>query len=288
IIIAICTTDAPDVRSFDFNVPAPLADFIARALSRDRARRFQTAKEMLEALSATGITPVRTLGASGASQSVVSGGAVSGPGVGAASGPGENAGVHAPSGRTRVSWTAAGAKSADGEGELDARGVRAQGVRRRGLIALGGVVAAAAFLLTFGLLRSRGGSDANGDGATNAASGKTAAPGGSPFSSAGAAPSANSGLAADAAKATGSPSPGDSTNTAAPSDSATADHAPGKDLPGGARHGAAPPGAKPRRGATPPANPAGATPPPSPPAPTPAASSRAGVAGGLQIKTSYP
>ena len=63
IIISICTTDSPDIRTLDPAVPAPLAEFVARALSRDRASRFQTAKEMLDALQATGVASVRTIGA---------------------------------------------------------------------------------------------------------------------------------------------------------------------------------------------------------------------------------
>src|SRR6266542_5014520 len=59
IIISICTTDAPDLRSIDPTVPAPLAAVVHRALTRDKARRYQSAKEMLEALELTGL--VRSL-----------------------------------------------------------------------------------------------------------------------------------------------------------------------------------------------------------------------------------
>src|SRR6185503_12323254 len=126
IIISICTTDAPDVRSLAPNVPAPLAEFVARSLQRDRARRFQTAKEMLEGLQGTGIGNVRTLGAFSSGQ---------GAATSAATGSGANdaaAAQPAPSGRTRVSWTAAGARSAGPDAEAagvdDERGARATGV----------------------------------------------------------------------------------------------------------------------------------------------------------------
>src|SRR5260370_18305312 len=59
IIISICTTDAPDVRSIDPSIPAELAAVVHRALTRDPARRFPTAKEMLQALqtTSTGLPP---------------------------------------------------------------------------------------------------------------------------------------------------------------------------------------------------------------------------------------
>jgi hypothetical protein len=267
IIISICTTDAPDVRAFDRKVPEPLAEFIARALSRNRAARFQTAKEMLDALSATGVAPVRTLGAPAGAIS----GAASVPGAVKAADRG--AGAHAPSGRTRVSWTAAGVKSAAEIDDVDdPRGARAAGVRRRGLLALGGIVMAAAFVLTFGLLRSRGGSpdDASTSGAgtpTNATS--AAAPG------------------ERAATAAGSAM--DAAGAIAPHDGASAaEHASAAKDPATTARPNIPPASKSRRGTTPPSTPSPApVTPPSPP-PAIAASSRAGVAGGLQIKTSYP
>jgi serine/threonine-protein kinase len=50
IVVAVCTSDAPDVRRFNPAVPAPIADVLARALSRDRRRRFRDARGMREAL----------------------------------------------------------------------------------------------------------------------------------------------------------------------------------------------------------------------------------------------
>jgi len=127
IIIAICTTDAPDIRNVDPSVPPPLAHFVARAMSRDRAARFQTAKEMLDALQATGVAPVRTIGASSSGQGTPMRQV---PSAGASDGASAQS---APSGRTRVSWTAPHGKMAAGDdvGSDDARGARAQSVRRR-------------------------------------------------------------------------------------------------------------------------------------------------------------
>lgn len=47
VLIAICTHDAADVRTLAPEVPAPVAALIARALQRDRDRRFQSAHEFL-------------------------------------------------------------------------------------------------------------------------------------------------------------------------------------------------------------------------------------------------
>jgi serine/threonine-protein kinase len=280
IIISICTTDAPDVRSLDPNVPAPLAEFIARALQRDRARRFQTAKEMLEALQATGIGPVRT----------PFGAFTSGQGAPMAAAPGSRANdaakaQAAPSGRTRVSWTAAGGKSVGNDSESagsdDPRGARAQGVRRRGLMVLGAIVMAATFLLTFGFLRSRGGATSPGASLPGATSKLSAT---ARSTSTGTPPGTDP-------AATGTTAPAGNDSTAGAAGIASADPPAARDAPGaaakptpppsiGKRRGAPPPNSGPSPGAAPAAN-------PSPP-PAAASSSRAGVAGGLQIKTSYP
>jgi serine/threonine-protein kinase len=264
IIISICTTDAPDVRTIHPGVPAALAEFVARALRRDRASRFQTAKEMLDALQATGITPVRTIGAFNSGQ---------GPPAGATTASASNEArpaEAAPSGRTRVSWTAAGALASRSDGDpqdvSDTRGARAKGVRRRGLVILGVIVMAATFLLTFGLLRSRGGEtspDTSGGVVRSGAAAKPPAP--------------------DLT----TPAPSAPSIEPAPAASASADARGVKETPAAVTK-APPGGAKPRRaGATPPSAPvAGTTAAPVPPAAT--ASTRAGVAGGLQIKTSYP
>jgi serine/threonine protein kinase len=51
IIVSICMTDAPDLRKFDPEVPEAVARFVRRALSRDRAKRFSSARQMLVALA---------------------------------------------------------------------------------------------------------------------------------------------------------------------------------------------------------------------------------------------
>jgi tRNA A-37 threonylcarbamoyl transferase component Bud32 len=279
IIISICTTDSPDIRSLDPNVPAPLAEFVARALERDRARRFQTAKEMLEALQATGIASVRNIGAFASGQ---------GAAMAAAARSGANDAVQAqsaPSGRTRVSWTAGGVRSAGEDDESaetsDPLNARARGVRRRGLMALGAIVMGAAFLLTFGLLRRRG-SDPGATAppaATSHGSGTATDPNGTgtavtPGAATGSTPGTETAGAASAEPRAGSAEPrgGKEGSAATPKSSPVPVAAPGK-----TRRGAAPPTAGPAQ-------------PPATPSPTPATagSSRAGVAGGLQIKTSYP
>jgi serine/threonine-protein kinase len=63
IIVAICTADAPDLLSIDPSLPPALAAVVRRALSRDPSKRFQTAKEMLDALQTTGLAPVSLAGA---------------------------------------------------------------------------------------------------------------------------------------------------------------------------------------------------------------------------------
>jgi eukaryotic-like serine/threonine-protein kinase len=50
-LIAICTTDAPDVRAMRPEVPSPVAKLVKRALQRDRTLRFGSAKDMLVALA---------------------------------------------------------------------------------------------------------------------------------------------------------------------------------------------------------------------------------------------
>ena len=50
VILSICMTDAPTVRSYDPQVPPDVSGFVARSLARDRTVRFQTAEKMLAAL----------------------------------------------------------------------------------------------------------------------------------------------------------------------------------------------------------------------------------------------
>src|SRR5260221_494188 len=56
VLLAICMTDAPDVRAIVPSVPDEVAEFLARALARDRRRRFASAAQMLNALHA--IAPI--------------------------------------------------------------------------------------------------------------------------------------------------------------------------------------------------------------------------------------
>lgn len=50
VMLSICMSDAPDVRSIDPSIPGDVASFVARALSRDRMRRPESANHMLAAL----------------------------------------------------------------------------------------------------------------------------------------------------------------------------------------------------------------------------------------------
>jgi serine/threonine protein kinase len=50
VLIAICTQDAPDVRTLAPDVPGTVAAIVSRALERERERRFQSAAEFLAAI----------------------------------------------------------------------------------------------------------------------------------------------------------------------------------------------------------------------------------------------
>ncbi len=50
ILLAVCTTDAPDVRALQPEVPSKIAKLIGRALARERSQRFLSAWQMLSAL----------------------------------------------------------------------------------------------------------------------------------------------------------------------------------------------------------------------------------------------
>lgn len=50
VILAICMQDAPDPRLIEPTIPAGIASFIGRALARDPAHRYESAKHMLAAL----------------------------------------------------------------------------------------------------------------------------------------------------------------------------------------------------------------------------------------------
>ncbi len=51
VLIAICTQDAPDVRTLAPEVPGAVAAIVSRALERERERRFQSAAEFLAAIT---------------------------------------------------------------------------------------------------------------------------------------------------------------------------------------------------------------------------------------------
>ncbi len=155
IIISICTTDPPDLRAINPGIPAPLAAVVHRALSRDKARRFQSARDMLDALQLTGmlhslhgVTPPPLSSADDAASS------------GPAPPGGPQAGVEGAGARTRVSWTKAEPRAGIAVADTlidtpEMRTSRARSMRRRGLLALGLAVTGAAFLLTFVFLRSQ-------------------------------------------------------------------------------------------------------------------------------------
>jgi serine/threonine-protein kinase len=52
VILAICMSDAPTLRSLDPTISEAVSAFVAKSLARDRKERFQNAKEMLIALHA--------------------------------------------------------------------------------------------------------------------------------------------------------------------------------------------------------------------------------------------
>ncbi|MDC0749861.1 serine/threonine-protein kinase [Polyangium mundeleinium] len=63
VIVNICTKAAPDVRTWNPEVPEAVARFLGKALKRNRDKRFANAREMLEALGAAsgGVLPARAL-----------------------------------------------------------------------------------------------------------------------------------------------------------------------------------------------------------------------------------
>lgn len=74
VIVHICTKDVPDVRIHNPGVPDKLAEFLKKALCRDRANRFQTARDMLDALgeASEGLLSARALRISGGRQAFTS------------------------------------------------------------------------------------------------------------------------------------------------------------------------------------------------------------------------
>ncbi|MDI1448941.1 serine/threonine-protein kinase [Polyangium sp. 6x1] len=63
VIVNICTKAAPDVRTWNPEVPEAVARFLAKALKRNRDKRFANAREMLEAIGAAsgGLLSARSL-----------------------------------------------------------------------------------------------------------------------------------------------------------------------------------------------------------------------------------
>lgn len=74
VIVHICTKDVPDVRLHNPGVPDKLAEFLKKGLCRDRANRFQTAREMLDGLgeASDGLLSARALRVSGGRQALSS------------------------------------------------------------------------------------------------------------------------------------------------------------------------------------------------------------------------
>jgi serine/threonine-protein kinase len=144
IIVAVCTTDAPDIRSLNPAVSERLARVVQRALTRDRERRFACARDMLEALEATGLARSSNYGAAVPAASSVD------TAAGSQSAPKEFAAPAEASAGTRVSWT-----QPDGRGGavLPSSGAGGMLGRRRGLLGLGLVLMVATFAATFAWLR---------------------------------------------------------------------------------------------------------------------------------------
>jgi serine/threonine-protein kinase len=245
IIVSICTKDVADVRESDPSLPSALAAFVKRALDRDRRRRFQSAKEMLDTLQSTGMLTPSMHGVS------------SEPGV-------QRTAFEAPSGPsapagTRVSWTTAHAETEQAPGTTEMR--RRAGVRRRGLLLLGVTVTVGAFILTLALLRTRKESTSSSEKTSPTVSAAMGNPAtdfrpAEPTPSAAVAPVPSEPMAA------------------APLISASARPTPG--VPRASKKTGGQPAAA---AAAPQATAAAATTTPKP---------AAGVAGGLQIKTTYP
>lgn len=61
VILAACTTDAPEIKAIEKSVPDRVNQIVKRALARDRSQRFQTAKDMLAALSEVSSEAQRTV-----------------------------------------------------------------------------------------------------------------------------------------------------------------------------------------------------------------------------------
>jgi serine/threonine-protein kinase len=274
IIVAICTADARDIRSIEPTVPAPLAAVVHRALSRDRSRRFQSAKEMLDALAALGFDGAAAYGAtprplSRAAESTAS---IDGGLVGE--------GLRAASAGTRVSW----AKPPNGGSAFSATLVdpntgatrRSGYTRPRALVALGIGLMMVTFLLTFAVLRLR------------RATPQRAAATSPERQTAVGPPVANRQPIGDPIVLPAQPSAAPAQATEMPRTDTRASErpAPSAAAPAAGRATAMP--VRPRKGAA--TSNAEGPPASSPVAPTSSTmpAGKTGVAGGLQIKTTYP
>jgi eukaryotic-like serine/threonine-protein kinase len=167
IIVAMCTKDAPDVRTIDPTIPDALAEIATVALSRDRNKRFASADVFLEALraAAPGAIPSRRTPFSAklpASPPVDGDAATLSAGV-----PGSSSGDPAAGGDpipTKTSWTSRGGlgggvgheRSSLPETDDDADGKTGAPIGRRRRLGLWGLLSAAgAFALTLGVLSLR-------------------------------------------------------------------------------------------------------------------------------------
>jgi eukaryotic-like serine/threonine-protein kinase len=137
VIVAICSRDAPDVRTFDPDIPPALAAVVAKALARERDQRFSSALAFLEALRAAMPGVVSSRGVS-------SGNPSSAPRAGEAAAAGASEGPP-----TRTSWT--------GNSQVPSITPTLRAPERRGggrrLAVLGVSTAALAFVATLGAMR---------------------------------------------------------------------------------------------------------------------------------------
>jgi eukaryotic-like serine/threonine-protein kinase len=138
VIVAICTTDVPDIRSRAPWVPQNVADVIRRALTRDREQRYQSASEFIDALR--GVAP-DLLSANPPTPDPQAAQALRSADLSAKS-------REAPSGaRTRVSWTTGALAASD-----PPAAARSHRMLRVALVGLGAMIAA--FGLTLVVVRS--------------------------------------------------------------------------------------------------------------------------------------
>lgn len=126
VIVNICTKDADDVRFLNPEVPEPIARFVAKALTRDRTLRFQSAREMLDALrDAAGELLAPSATKLGKQETTTRTALSSSPGTPRAH-SGQTPAEAAPSGTSRVGWsTTGGASSGKPRARFAAIGVAA-------------------------------------------------------------------------------------------------------------------------------------------------------------------